>query len=126
MTTIKHHTSHSHHVTFHRSITYRQWSRISHTQSVSSPLILSRLVSSHLGTESTLCHNNSNTADDNCRVIYIFPLRIVLAYKHFFHLHKCLRPYHREYTGSRLITEVKPGRAGLVLGWVTAWEYPVS
>ena len=26
-------------------------------------------------------------------------------------------------TGSRLITEVKPGRAKLVLGWVTAWEY---
>ena len=23
-------------------------------------------------------------------------------------------------------TKVKPGRAGLVLGWVTAWEYPVS
>ena len=54
-------------------------------------------------------------------VINIFPLRIVLAYKHFFHLHKCLRPYHREYTSSRLITEIKPGRAGLVLGWVTAW-----
>ena len=28
-------------------------------------------------------------------------------------------------TGSRPITEVKPCRAGLVLGWVTAWEYPV-
>lgn len=37
----------------------------------------------------------------------------------------CLRPYHRESTGSRPITEVKPCRAGLVLGWVTAWEYPV-
>ena len=24
------------------------------------------------------------------------------------------------------LTKVKPGRAGLVLGWVTAWEYPVS
>ena len=35
----------------------------------------------------------------------------------------CLRPYHQENTGSRLITEVKPGRAKLVLGWVTAWEY---
>ena len=23
-------------------------------------------------------------------------------------------------------TKVKPGRAGLVLGWVTAWEYPAS
>ena len=36
-----------------------------------------------------------------------------------------LQPYHREYTSSRPITEVKPGRAGLRLGWVTAWEYPV-
>ena len=35
-----------------------------------------------------------------------------------------LRPYHRENTSSHLITEVKPCRAGLVLGWVTAWEYP--
>ena len=34
----------------------------------------------------------------------------------------CLRPYHAEYTGSRPITEVKQRRAGLVLGWVTAWE----
>ena len=34
----------------------------------------------------------------------------------------CLRPYHVEYTGSRLITEVKQRRARLVLGWVTAWE----
>ena len=31
-----------------------------------------------------------------------------------------LRPYQRENTGSRLITEVKPFRASLVLGWVTA------
>ena len=31
-----------------------------------------------------------------------------------------LRPYHRENTGSRLITEVKPCRARSVLGWVTA------
>ena len=36
-----------------------------------------------------------------------------------------LRPYHQDYTGSRPITEVKLGWAGLVLGWVTAWEYPV-
>ena len=35
----------------------------------------------------------------------------------------CLRPYHVEYTSSRLITEVKQRRAQLVLGWVTAWEY---
>ncbi len=32
----------------------------------------------------------------------------------------CLRPYHPEYTSSRLITEVKQGRAMSVLGWVTA------
>ena len=35
---------------------------------------------------------------------------------------KCLRPYHDEYTRSRLITEVKHRRARIVLGWVTAWE----
>lgn len=35
------------------------------------------------------------------------------------------RPYHREYTGSRLITEVKHGWARLVLAWVTCWEYRV-
>ena len=35
------------------------------------------------------------------------------------------RPYHAEYTGSRLITAVKQGWAWLVLGWVTAWEHHV-
>ena len=35
------------------------------------------------------------------------------------------RPYHVEHTGSRPITEVKQRRAGLVLGWVTAWEHLV-
>ena len=43
--------------------------------------------------------------------------------KGYFSENGCLRPYHQENTGSRLITEVKPGRAKLVLGWVTAWEY---
>ena len=38
---------------------------------------------------------------------------------------RCLQPYYAESTSSRLITEVKQRRAGLVLGWVTAWEYPV-
>ena len=109
MTTIKHHTSHSHHVTIHHLS--RQESHFTHKPS-------------RLGTESRVV--TVNTLRMIIIVINIFPLRIVLAYKHFFHLHKCLRPYHREYTGSRLITEVKPGRAGLVLGWVTAWEYPVS
>ena len=37
----------------------------------------------------------------------------------------CLRPYNVESTSSRLITEVKPTLARLVLGWVTAWEYLV-
>ena len=36
-----------------------------------------------------------------------------------------LRPYHREHARSRLISEAKQGRAGSVLGWETAWEYPV-
>ena len=35
------------------------------------------------------------------------------------------RPYHVENTSSRLITEVKQRWAGLVLGWVTAWEHLV-
>ena len=37
----------------------------------------------------------------------------------------CLRPYHDEYTRSRLITEVKHRRASIVLGWGTAWEHLV-
>ena len=37
----------------------------------------------------------------------------------------CLQPYNMESTSSRLITEVKPHVARLVLGWVTAWEYLV-
>ena len=36
-----------------------------------------------------------------------------------------LASYHLEYTSSRPITEVKLGRAGLVLTWVTGWEYSV-
>ena len=61
----------------------------------------------------------------NYRENYALDLSVIaytcLSLNQFFRL----RPYHRESTGSRLITEVKPGRAGLVLGWVTAWEYPV-
>lgn len=41
------------------------------------------------------------------------------------HCHR-QRPYHREYTGSRLITEVKHGWAWSVLAWVTCWEHRVS
>ena len=39
---------------------------------------------------------------------------------------KCLRPYYNENTRSRPITEVKHRQAGIVLGWGTAWELPVS
>ncbi|KAI9540404.1 hypothetical protein NQZ68_040719 [Dissostichus eleginoides] len=37
----------------------------------------------------------------------------------------CLRPYHPDHARSRPISEAKQGRAGSVLGWETAWEYPV-
>ena len=37
----------------------------------------------------------------------------------------CLRPYHGESTGSRLISKVKHRRAWVVLGWVTTWEVRV-
>ena len=38
----------------------------------------------------------------------------------------CQRPYYHGYTGSRSISEVKHGKAALVLIWVTDWEYAVS
>lgn len=38
---------------------------------------------------------------------------------------RCLRPYQPERARSRLISEAKQGRAWLVLGWETAWEYRV-
>ncbi len=37
----------------------------------------------------------------------------------------CQRPCHAENIGSRPITEVKLRWAGLVLAWVTGWEYLV-
>ena len=40
-------------------------------------------------------------------------------------LRYCLRPYHPEHARSRPISEAKQGRAWLVLGWETAWEYQV-
>ncbi|KAI9467494.1 hypothetical protein BDB00DRAFT_852272 [Zychaea mexicana] len=36
-----------------------------------------------------------------------------------------LRPYNREYTGSRPISAVKPCLAWSVLWWGTTWEYQV-
>ena len=44
------------------------------------------------------------------------------SYRCFLYACSWLRPQHRENTGSRPITEVKLGRARLVLGWETAWE----
>ena len=43
------------------------------------------------------------------------------SFKH----HSCLRPFHGEITGSRLISKVKHRRAWVVLGWVTTWEVRV-
>ena len=37
----------------------------------------------------------------------------------------CLQPYQPEGARSRLISEAKQGRAWLVLGWETTWEYRV-
>lgn len=36
---------------------------------------------------------------------------------------RCLRPSHPGNARSRLISEAKQGRAWLVLGWETSWEY---
>lgn len=38
---------------------------------------------------------------------------------------RCLRPSHPGNARSRLISEAKQGRAWLVLGWETSWEYRV-
>ena len=38
-------------------------------------------------------------------------------------IHWCVRPYYREYTWTRPISEVKPGQAQLVLRWATTWEH---
>lgn len=35
----------------------------------------------------------------------------------------CVRPYYRENTWTRPISEVKPGQAQLVLRWATTWEH---
>ena len=37
--------------------------------------------------------------------------------------HCRVRPYYREYTWTRPISEVKPGQAQLVLRWATTWEH---
>ncbi|GBP50411.1 hypothetical protein EVAR_30119_1 [Eumeta japonica] len=43
--------------------------------------------------------------------------------RHIFNVNNGQCPYHAEYTGSHLITEVEQRRARLGLGWVTAWEH---
>ena len=54
--------------------------------------------------------------------IFIKPLICVLR---LCKPYSCLRPYHGEITGSRLISKVKHRRAWVVLGWVTTWEVRV-
>ena len=52
----------------------------------------------------------------SCRIQHC-PLRIS---------QECVRPYHGERSGSRLISEDKHRRARLVLRWGTTWEHHVS
>ena len=51
-------------------------------------------------------------------------ISIVIIKIHEMQSHR-IRPYSVECTRSRSISEVKQLQAGLVLGWVTAWEYLV-
>src|SRR5258705_464465 len=48
--------------------------------------------------------------------------KLFILYQRYWRISLRQRSYHREYTGSRPITEVKLRWARLVLGWVTAWE----
>ena len=54
----------------------------------------------------------------SCQRLTVFPLRTPIWQR--FTKISCLRSYHRERTGSRSIPEVKPCRARIVLGWLTA------
>ena len=47
------------------------------------------------------------------------------ARTHFIQIETPKRPHHHEQARSSLISEAKHGRAWLVLGWETAWEYQV-
>ena len=42
---------------------------------------------------------------------------------HTWPLDICRQPHHKDRSGSRLMSQVKPSRLGLVTGWVTAWEH---
>ena len=59
--------------------------------------------------------------DFNFTSKYFIKLSVSNSFVHF-----CLRPYHGETTGSRLISEVKHRRAWVVLRWGTTWEVQVS
>ena len=70
----------------------------------------------------------SETSNTNTNRTYVgrqIHLRLICKHDSFETANCRLRPYHDEYTRSRLITEVKHRRAGIVLGWGTAWELPV-
>ena len=92
--------------------------------------------SPHFTTRTGLLNLNLNGSFENNELECIFyRTKIVLplvrtqwkvAYKKpVFLLSFRLRPYHPEHARSRLISEAKQGRAWLVLGWETAWEYQV-
>ena len=51
---------------------------------------------------------------------------LAVVYIQIFPCHHHNRPYHCERTASRLICEVKHGRARSVLGWGTTWEARVT
>ena len=51
---------------------------------------------------------------------------LAVVYIQIFPWHHHNRPYHCERTASRLICEVKHGRARSVLGWGTTWEARVT
>ena len=56
-----------------------------------------------------------------CQKLTVFSLGTPIRQR-FTHV-PCLRSYHSEKIGSRSIHQVKPGRARIVLGWLTAWKY---
>lgn len=81
----------------------KQWPRCHHSLSMCTQLALQQMPVKDCWFVLSLC----------------FTLLAHLKYK-IYPPFKCLRPYLRESTSYRLITEVKPWWAGIVLGWVTA------
>ena len=58
-------------------------------------------------------------------IVYVLIVILFLCIRTVQLFYLRIRPYSVECTRSRSISEVKQLQAGLVLGWVTAWEYPV-